>query len=150
MNWLSKANAAMNRIPALAWITVIIVVLALMLSLNHQQAEKLPLEHVAGLYQSDMAAVADVYYNAQMYTDGRYEITSPVFDRVEFRLDPAYAAGGSFVIEARDNSPENIYIQSATLNGKKYDKCYLTHDDLATGGTLVLQMGAKPSDWGKD
>lgn len=74
--------------------------------------------------------------------DGRYEITSPVFDRVEFRLDPAYAAGGSFVIEARDNSPENIYIQSATLNGKKYDKCYLTHDDLATGGTLVLQMGA--------
>ena len=82
--------------------------------------------------------------------DGRYEITSPVFDRVEFRLDPAYAAGGSFVIEARDNSPENIYIQSATLNGKKYDKCYLTHDDLATGGTLVLQMGAKPSDWGKD
>lgn len=82
--------------------------------------------------------------------DGRYEITSPVFDRVEFRLDPAYAAGGSFVIEARDNSPENIYIQSATLNGKKYDKCYLTHDDLAAGGTLVLQMGAKPSDWGKD
>ena len=65
-------------------------------------------------------------------------------------LDPAYAAGGSFVIEARDNSPENIYIQSATLNGKKYDKCYLTHDDLAAGGTLVLQMGAKPSDWGKD
>lgn len=82
--------------------------------------------------------------------DGRYEITSPVFDRVEFRLDPAYAAGGSFVIEARDNSPENIYIQSATLNGKKYDKCYLTHDDLAAGGTLVLQMGVKPSDWGKD
>lgn len=82
--------------------------------------------------------------------DGRYEITSPVFDRVEFRLDPAYAAGGSFMIEARDNSPENIYIQSATLNGKKYDKCYLTHDDLAAGGTLVLQMGVKPSDWGKD
>ena len=143
------ASAAGLKIQT-SMVVTIIVVLALMLSLNHQQAEKLPLEHVAGLYQSDMAAVADVYYNAQMYTDGRYEITSPVFDRVEFRLDPAYAAGGSFVIEARDNSPENIYIQSATLNGKKYDKCYLTHDDLAAGGTLVLQMGAKPSDWGKD
>ena len=82
--------------------------------------------------------------------DGRYEITSPVFDRVEFRLDPTYATGGSFVIEARDNSPENIYIQSATLNGKKYDKCYLTHAELAAGGTLVLQMGTKPSDWGKE
>ena len=34
--------------------------------------------------------------------------------------------------------------------GKKYDKCYLTHTDLAAGGTLVLQMGAKPSDWGKE
>lgn len=75
MNWLSKANAAMNRIPAIAWIVVIIVVLALMLSLNHQQAEKLPLEHAAGLYQSDMAASADISYIAQMYTDGRYEIT---------------------------------------------------------------------------
>lgn len=82
--------------------------------------------------------------------DGRYEITSPVFDRVEFRLDPAYAKGGSFVIEARDNSPENLYIQGATLNGKKYDKCYLTHADLVAGGNLILQMGAKPSDWGKD
>lgn len=81
--------------------------------------------------------------------DGRYEITSPVFDRVEFRLDPAYAAGGSFVIEARDNSPENIYIQSATLNGKKYDKCYLTHDDLAAGGTLVLKWGLKTFGLGK-
>ena len=60
MNWLSKENSAMNRIPALAWIVVIIVVLALTVSLNHQQAEKLPLEHVAGLYQSDMAASADI------------------------------------------------------------------------------------------
>lgn len=84
MNWLTKANAALNRIPALAWIAVIIVVLTLMLSLNHQQAEKLPLDHVAGLYQSDMAAVADIYYNAQMYTDGRYEIT-----RVEDTSDGA-------------------------------------------------------------
>lgn len=75
MNWLAKANAAINRIPAVAWIVLIIVMLALMLSLNQQQAEKLPLEYVAGLYQSDMAAGADIYYNAQMYTDGRYEIT---------------------------------------------------------------------------
>ena len=75
MNWLTKANAALNRIPALAWIAVIIVVLALMLSLNQQQAEKLPLEHVAGVYQSDMAAGADISYFAHMYTDGRYEVT---------------------------------------------------------------------------
>ncbi|WP_293651142.1 GH92 family glycosyl hydrolase [uncultured Parabacteroides sp.] len=81
--------------------------------------------------------------------DQRYEITSPVFEKVVFNLDPDYAEGKTFVIEARNNSPENIYVQQATLNGIPYDKCYLTHADLMKGGTLVLQMGAKPSDWGK-
>lgn len=81
--------------------------------------------------------------------DQRYEITSPVFEKVVFNLDPDYAEGKTFVIEARNNSPENIYVQQATLNGIPYDKCYLTHADLMKGGTLVLQMGAEPSDWGK-
>lgn len=81
--------------------------------------------------------------------DQRYELTSPVFEKIVFNLDPDYAEGKTFVIEARNNSPENIYIQQATLNGNPYDKCYLTHADLMKGGTLVLQMGAKPSDWGK-
>ena len=81
--------------------------------------------------------------------DQRYELTSPVFEKVVFNLDPDYAEGKTFVIEAHNNSPENIYIQQATLNGKPYDKCYLMHDDLMKGGTLVLQMGAEPSDWGK-
>lgn len=80
--------------------------------------------------------------------DLRYEITSPAFDKVELNLDPAYAPGKKFVIEARGNSPANIYIQSATLNGKPYDKCFLMHADLTAGGVLVLQMGAKPSQWG--
>ena len=63
-----------------------------------------------------------------------YEITSPVFEKVEFRLDLAYAKGKSFVIKTYNNSPENIYIQSAQLNGKPYDKSYLMHSDLIKGG----------------
>lgn len=82
--------------------------------------------------------------------DQRYEITSPAFDKVELRLDPAYASGKTFTIEAHGNSPENIYIQSATLNGKPYDKCFLLHADLMKGGKLVLQMGSEPSNWGKN
>ena len=81
--------------------------------------------------------------------DGRYEITSPVFDKVVFNLDPQYAKGKTFTIEARGNSPENVYIQKATLNGKPYDKCYLMHADMMKGGTLVLEMGPEPSSWGK-
>lgn len=80
--------------------------------------------------------------------DQRYEITSPVFDKVEFHLDTDYAQAETFVIEAQNNSPENIYIQSATLNGKPYNKCYLMHKDLMQGGKLILKMGSMPSKWG--
>ena len=73
--------------------------------------------------------------------DMRYEITSPVFDRIEFRLNPMTAKGKTFVIETVDNSPENIYIQSAELNGKPYDKTYIMYDDIMKGGRLVLHMG---------
>jgi predicted alpha-1,2-mannosidase len=79
----------------------------------------------------------------------RFEITSPVFDKMVFRLDPAYFAGGTFTIIAHNNSPENIYIQKASLNGKTYDKCYIDFADIAGGATLKLFMGKEPNrSWG--
>lgn len=78
--------------------------------------------------------------------DLRYEITSPVFNRTAFKV----GEGRTFVIEAQNNSADNIYIQHATLNGARYNKCYLTHADLQAGGTLILHMGPKPSKWGKE
>ena len=45
---------------------------------------------------------------------------------------------------AYHNSDENIYIQSATLNGKPCEKHYLLYDDMVKGGKLVLQMGPEP------
>ena len=80
----------------------------------------------------------------------RFEITSPIFSRVEFRLDKNYAKGGTFTIVAHNNSAENVYIQSAKLNGKPYNKCYIDYKDIAAGGTLELVMGATPNTkWGK-
>ncbi|MDR2626979.1 MAG: glycoside hydrolase family 92 protein, partial [Dysgonamonadaceae bacterium] len=77
-----------------------------------------------------------------------FEITSPVFDRIEFRLDPAYAQGEKFTIIAHDNTPSNVYIQKAILNGKEYDKCYLDFPAIANGGTLELYMGNTPNkEW---
>lgn len=79
----------------------------------------------------------------------RMEITSPVFDRVEFQLDPAYSTGSRFTIVAHDNAPENVYIQRALLNGVDYNKCYLDYTDIVSGGTLELFMGAEPNEkWG--
>ena len=79
----------------------------------------------------------------------RMEITSPVFSKIEFRLDPNYYYGKTFTVIAHNNSANNIYIQKALLNGKEYNKCYLDFTDIVSGGTLELYMGDQPNmNWG--
>lgn len=79
----------------------------------------------------------------------RMEITSPVFDSVEFSLDPAYHNGGKFTVVAHNNSPENVYIDHALLNGEEYNKCYIDFNDIASGSTLELFMAPEPNkSWG--
>ncbi|NTW20967.1 MAG: glycoside hydrolase family 92 protein, partial [Nostocales cyanobacterium W4_Combined_metabat2_030] len=52
-------------------------------------------------------------------------------------------------MEARNNSKENRYIQSAELNGKPLEKPWFYHSELVAGGSLVLEMGPKPNKkWG--
>ncbi|MDP9080195.1 MAG: GH92 family glycosyl hydrolase [Bacteroidota bacterium] len=81
--------------------------------------------------------------------DPRQEITSPVFNKVTFKLDPKYATGNTFSIVAKNNSAQNIYIQSAKLNGKVYNHCYIEYKEIAAGGTLELTMGDTPNrTWG--
>ncbi len=78
-----------------------------------------------------------------------YEIGSPIFDRVVIHLDKRYYPGGRFTIETKNNSAENRYIQSATLNNKPLNKPWFHHKELANGGTLTLQMGPEPNKaWG--
>ncbi|RKY10055.1 MAG: glycoside hydrolase family 92 protein [Planctomycetota bacterium] len=79
-----------------------------------------------------------------------YPIGSPIFERVTIHLPKFKYGGAKFVIEAKDVSKTNIYIQSATLNGAKYDKPWISFWEITGGGTLVLQMGPNPSDWGTD
>jgi len=83
--------------------------------------------------------------------DTRMEITSPVFDRIEFRLDPRYVQGGTFAVVAHGNSPENIYIQRAVLNGEELAASHIDFAQIAAGGTLELYMGPEPNrQWGID
>jgi putative alpha-1,2-mannosidase len=64
-------------------------------------------------------------------------------------LDRRYYPGRQFVIEAKNNSPQNIYIQSATFNDKPLDKPWIYHSDVVKGATLVLTMGPEPNkNWG--
>jgi putative alpha-1,2-mannosidase len=76
--------------------------------------------------------------------DNKYQITSPVFDRIEIELNPKYYSGKQFTILARNNSPENIYIQSMKLNGEPLERFYMLHDEIVSGGILELEMGPEP------
>ncbi|MBC8127507.1 MAG: glycoside hydrolase family 92 protein, partial [Gloeobacteraceae cyanobacterium ES-bin-144] len=81
--------------------------------------------------------------------DLRFEIFSPLFDKVTLRLDPEYSKGGTFTITAQNNSPENCYVQSATLNGKPLNRCWITYQEITAGGTLDFVLGASPNkSWG--
>lgn len=75
---------------------------------------------------------------------GKYIIGSPIVDKATMNVGD----GKTFTILCPDNSKENIYVQSAKLNGKPYTKSYIMYDDIMRGGTLELQMGNKPSKWG--
>lgn len=77
--------------------------------------------------------------------DGQYIIGTPAFDECTLKL----ADNKEFRIQTIRKSPEDIYIQSVTLNGKKYKDFFITHQDITNGGIMVFKMGKKPSNWGK-
>lgn len=78
-----------------------------------------------------------------------YELGSPIFDRITISLDKRYYPGDRFIIEARNDSSENRYIQSARLNGKPLTKPWFYHKEFVAGGKLILEMGPKPNKkWG--
>ncbi len=81
----------------------------------------------------------------------RYELTAPLFDRMEIKLTPGYANSDKFVISAQRDTPDACYIQSATLNGKPYNLCYLNHEDIVAGGELHFVLGSEPNRrWGTE
>jgi putative alpha-1,2-mannosidase len=78
-----------------------------------------------------------------------YIIGSPIFERVTIYLDKSYYDADKFIIEAENNSSDNIYIQSVTLNGKEHKKSWFTHSEIKNGGILKFLMGPLPNKkWG--
>lgn len=65
-----------------------------------------------------------------------YSIGSPLFRKVTLKLEN----GKKFTIKARNNSADNVYIQSMKLNGKPYKKWFLNYRDIQKGGFLEFQM----------
>lgn len=74
-----------------------------------------------------------------------YILTSPLFDKVTLNLEN----GKKFVISAENQSLENKYIQSVTLNGEPYTHSYITHNDIMKGGELHFVLSDVPNkSWG--
>lgn len=74
-----------------------------------------------------------------------YTIGTPGAKKVTLKL----ADGKTFITRAENYSPENMYIQSAFLNGKEWNKTYLTYDQIKEGGELVFVLGDRPNkNWG--
>lgn len=75
-----------------------------------------------------------------------YTIGSPLFRRIVIHQEN----GRSFTILAPGNSANNMFVQSAVLNGKRLPQLQFSHQDIVSGATLTLQMGARPygGSWG--
>jgi len=70
-----------------------------------------------------------------------YVLGAPLFDQVDLEMP----TGQVFSIYAEDNNDNSPYIQSAYLNGKAWDKNFITHEVLLAGGILKFKMGEKPN-----
>ena len=80
-----------------------------------------------GLYQVDPAK-------------GEFQFGSPAMKKAVVNV----GGGKTFTVVAENNSPENIYILSATLNGKVLDRTYVTYEEIMAGGVLEFVMGPQP------
>ncbi len=74
-----------------------------------------------------------------------YNIGTPFFPKTTIHLE----GNVSFVIKAPNVSERNIYIQSATLNGKPLNRAWIKHSEILEGGELTFDMGPRPNkQWG--
>ncbi len=70
-----------------------------------------------------------------------YVLGAPYFEEMKLNLEN----GKTFLVKAPKVSAKNKYVQSVTLNGKPYNKAFITSSDILNGGELVFSMGSKPN-----
>ena len=76
--------------------------------------------------------------------DPSFSVGSPLFDKITIQLNDKYYKGDSFVIEAKNNSKENTYVQKRLLNGEELDGLRIPFSTVTSGGRLELEMSVSP------
>jgi predicted alpha-1,2-mannosidase len=82
--------------------------------------------------------------NAGTEENPKYEIGSPIFDKVNIQLHPDYYPGKEVVIEVKDNSEDQIFVDAAYWEGESLGEFAIRHNDLIKGGKLLLEMKDSP------
>ena len=77
--------------------------------------------------------------------DPSFQLAGPLFDKITIQLNRDYYRGDQFVIETRNNSKENIYIESLKLNENEHSSIHLDYSDVVKGGKIVVVLTDKPS-----
>lgn len=101
--------------------------------------------------QDDSGAISSWYVFSSMGIfpvagQNIYLIGSPLFSQTIINLPN----GKKFRILAPGTSAKNIYIRSASLNGKSLHRAWITHQEIVKGGQLTFEMSDKPTNWGNE
>lgn len=70
-----------------------------------------------------------------------YVFGAPLFNKISLKLEN----GNEFVINAENNSKENIYVDKIRLNGKSWNKNFITHSTINNGGEINFTMANSPN-----
>lgn len=76
-----------------------------------------------------------------------YLISPSFFEEVNV-TDPRTGKTATVRNKGFDSEYENLFIQSAKVNGKEWTKSWIGHDFFTQGWTLELELGTEESDWG--
>ncbi len=77
------------------------------------------------------------------------QLAAPLFERIRIRLNQKYYPGEAFEIRSEGKPAETPYVQSASLNGRPLDRCWISWPDIVSGGMLELRVDAQPNPkWG--
>ncbi len=91
-----------------------------------------------------MASMGLFDVSGHAFAEPVFQMGSPLFDKITVKLDHKYYDGKELVVRTVNNSPQNIYVQTASFNDESLGKFWIERNRLVQGGELVLEMGAEP------
>ncbi len=71
---------------------------------------------------------------------GQYVLGAPLFKTIKLNLEN----GKAITINAPENNHDNRYVSRLAINGKNYDKNFISHSDLTAGASLDYSMTSSP------